>query len=103
MRAAEGDGVRRGRPYRVGVTVRRAPRSAAHPVAVRSLSRPEPGWTLERALEQLDHGYRLDHVAAVSGFHLDHLRTAHRTAARRAARSTTTDPGRPRGSARGTG
>lgn len=71
-----------------GVTARRP---SAHPVAVRSLSSPAPGWTLDRALAQLAAGYRVDHVAAVSGFHLDHLRVAHRTALRAAARAATAD------------
>lgn len=38
------------------------------PVEVRSLNDPKPGWTLERALDMLEQGYRVERVSALSGY-----------------------------------
>lgn len=38
------------------------------PVEVRSLNKPNDGWTLEKALDLLGQGYQIPHVSHVSGF-----------------------------------
>jgi hypothetical protein len=37
-------------------------------VEVRSLNKPNDGWTLEKALDLLGQGYQIPHVSHVSGF-----------------------------------
>ena len=37
-------------------------------VHVRSVNDPRPGWTVERALDQLARGYSIEHVSSLSGY-----------------------------------
>ena len=37
-------------------------------VHVRSVNDPKPGWTVERALDQLARGYSIEHVSSLSGY-----------------------------------
>ena len=38
------------------------------PVQTRSLNAPQPGWTLQHALDRLAQGYSVSHVAELSGY-----------------------------------
>ena len=57
----------------------------AHPVTVRSMNNPKPGWTLEAALDLIAQGYSAEHAERVSGYAARHLIAVTRAAARSAA------------------
>jgi hypothetical protein len=53
---------------RVRISAGRRKLEPIFPVEVRSLNEPKPGWTIGKALDLLDQGYRVSHVAQVTGF-----------------------------------
>jgi hypothetical protein len=65
-----------------GLRAAGARRRGVFPVQTRSINAPQPGWTLQRALDRLTQGYSVSHVAEQSGYAEPFLR-AHLQSRRR--------------------